>query len=270
MSNRVAGSLYIWAGNYKDASGQVDDLARNRASCGMASITTTMNFVKRLAVAGVLVLGVSGPVVAGFDEGVAAYDRGDYEAAYKEFLPLARTGNANAQFHLGNMYDFGWGVPQDYAAAARWYRKAAEQGDAGAQFNLGNRYDNGQGVPQDYAQAARWYQKAAEQGEAHAQFNLGIMYDNGQGVPQDYAQAARWSRKAAEQGDATAQSNLGIMYSKGQGVPQDYVLAHMWMNLAASRGNENAAKNRDLTAKRMTPADISKAQKMAREWKPKE
>ncbi len=57
------------------------------------------------------------------------------------------------------------------------------------------------------------------------------------------------------------------MYFSGLGVPQDYVLAHMWFNLAASQGRKTAAKNRDIVAKKMTPADVSKAQRLAkRRW----
>ena len=56
------------------------------------------------------------------------------------------------------------------------------------------------------------------------------------------------------------------MYAKGQGVLQDYVYAHMWFNIAASSGkSKSASKNRDIIAKQMTPADISAAQKLARE-----
>ena len=91
------------------------------------------------------------------------------------------------------------------------------------------------------------------------------MYENGKGVPQDYETAVKWYRLAAEQGDALAQTNLGVMYANGTGVIQDYVRAHMWGNLGASNGNENGAKLRDLVAKKMTPADISKAQRLARE-----
>jgi hypothetical protein len=76
----------------------------------------------------------------------------------------------------------------------------------------------------------------------------------------------RWYRLAAEQGHVYAQSNLGVMYRHGYGVPQDYVLAHMWANLAAAQGNEEAVEGRDLVARRMTPAQIAKAQRMAREW----
>jgi hypothetical protein len=85
----------------------------------------------------------------------------------------------------------------------------------------------------------------------------------------DYAQVS-WYRKAADQGYADAQSNLGRMYAKGLGVPQDYVQAHMWFNLAAAKGDADAIKNRDRVSTMMTPAQIAEAQKLAREWKPKE
>ncbi len=55
------------------------------------------------------------------------------------------------------------------------------------------------------------------------------------------------------------------MYALGQGVPQDFVYAHMWLNIAASNGHENAGKARDEVAKLMTPAQIEKAQDLARE-----
>lgn len=55
--------------------------------------------------------------------------------------------------------------------------------------------------------------------------------------------------------------------ANGSGVPQDYVSAHMWLNLAAAKsGDDNYLKSRNLVETKMTPADISKAQAMAREW----
>ena len=104
----------------------------------------------RALFAAVLSLWLTTSAWAGFDEGVAAYNRGDYATAVEEWLPIAEQGNADAQYNLGIMYDNGYGVPQDYAEAVRWYRLAAEQGYAKAQFVLGVMYDNGRGVPQDY------------------------------------------------------------------------------------------------------------------------
>jgi len=114
----------------------------------------------------------------------------------------------------------------------------------------------------------------AEQGDASAQFNLGVMYDNGWGVPQNYTEAAKWYRQAAEQGQADAQNNLGVMYLQGQGVPQDYTLAYSWLNLAAARmppGEDytRAARARDVVAAKLTPAQLARAQEIARTWQPR-
>ncbi len=64
------------------------------------------------------------------------------------------------------------------------------------------------------------------------------------------------------------------MYDNGQGVTQDFVQAHILLNIAASsflpgENRDKAVKNRDIAAERMTPAQISEAQKLAREWRPK-
>ena len=84
----------------------------------------------------------------------------------------------------------------------------------------------------------------------------------------DYATAVRLIRPLAEQGNANAQYNLGTFYDNGLGVPLDKVRAYMWFSLSAAQGREGAAAFRDLIARRMTPAQIAEAQKLAREWKP--
>ncbi len=186
--------------------------------------------MKRTLATAFLCLLLATPAWAGFDEGVAAYKRGDYATALREFRP------------------------------------PAEQGDADAQLQRGLMYSDGQSVPKDDAKALTWFRKAAEQGHSDAQLLVGSMYAEGLGVPMDDAKAVTWFRKAAEQGHAGAQSNLGFMYYQGHGVPRDYVQAHSWFNLAASKGDKTALTNRDLIAKKMTPADISKALRLSREW----
>lgn len=179
----------------------------------------------------------------------------------------AEQGVAIAQFFLGFYYHHGiLDVPQDYAKAMKWYQLAAEQGNDSAQTNIGSFYYFGHGVPQDYGEAGKWFRLAAEQGNHTAQFSIGNMYENGDGVPQDYAEARQWYLLAAEQGEAYAQNRLGAMYYLGRGVPKNYVQSHIWLNLAVAGGHEPAIKGRDLVAQHMTPADISKAQRMAREW----
>jgi TPR repeat protein len=157
----------------------------------------------------------------------------------------------------------------EYEATAKALRKSAEEGDASAQFRLGQLYDEGTGVPKDYGQAKEWFEKAAKQGHVGAQINLGTLYLQGEGAPQSDHMALFWFRQAAEQGDALAFAKLGWMSEQGRGVVQNFIQAHKWYNLAAANGHGKAAEYRDALAKRMTPAQIAEAQKLAREWKPK-
>jgi uncharacterized protein len=159
----------------------------------------------------------------------------------------------------------------NYAQALDLFRalvaKEVPSTQALGQYFIGRMYNDGEGVTQDYKEAEKWYRTAAKQGLADAQYNLGLMHESGVGVTQDYEEAAKWYRAAAEQGLADAKNNLGLMYDNGRGVLQDYILAHMWYNLSASNGGEN--KNRDSMAKEMFPAQIVKAQEMARDCKKK-
>ena len=161
----------------------------------------------------------------------------------------------------------------DYATALRLVRPMAEQGDADAQFHLGVMYESGQGALRNDAEAIKWYRKAAEQGDAVAQFNLGIMYTKGEGVSQNATEAALWYHLAADHGLAGAQFNLGMMYVEGQGVSQDYVQAHMWLNLAASQlpalgkdQRNTTVDSRDRVASKMTPPQIAEAEELEFEW----
>ena len=174
-----------------------------------------------------------------FGESVTAYDRGDYATALRGFHRLADRGDADAQVWIGRMYDDGKGVPQDYVEAAKWYRYAAEQGNLGAQF---------------------W---------------IGLKHHNGEGVLQDYVEAVKWFRRAAERGDSVAKPMLGLMYRYGNGVPQDYVQAHMWYNLAVAGtpagetdGRYLAERNRDKVARLLSRDELTRAQRLAREWRP--
>ncbi len=157
----------------------------------------------------------------------------------------------------------------DFATELRIFLQLTVQDEALALYNLGVMYERGNGVTQDYAEAMRWYRKAADQGEVSAQYNVGVICFKGQGVTQNYAQAMKWFRIAADQGLARAQTGLGLLYEKGRGVTQNYVQAHVWYDLAAAQGKKDASKWRDSLAKKMTPAQIAEAQRLAREWNPK-
>ena len=89
-----------------------------------------------------------------------------------------------------------------------------------------------------------------------------------------YDQALKWHSLAAEQGHGGSQCNLAVMYANGWGVPQDDAEALKWYNLAAAsmpagEPRDLAIKSRDILERKMTPAQVAEAQRLAREWKPK-
>ena len=169
-------------------------------------------------------------------------------------------GLVAAQYELGQIYEHPWRPElQDFAEAAKWYEKAADQGYANAQEELGGMYEFGLGVPTDYAEAEKWFAKAQDY------FSIAKMYDN---VARNRPLAAKWYRRLADQGNKDAEFRLGEMYRNGTGVPLDYASAHMWFNLAAGSGHLRASMARDELALKMSPAQIAKAQRLAREWKP--
>lgn len=174
---------------------------------------------------------LSGPVQAGLEEGVAAYQAGDLPLAFKEFSAVADTGNADGQFNVALMYE------------------------------------QGIGVAKDETQALSWYEKSAQQGNSNAQFNLGVLYENGRGTAVDFAQANQWYRKAAAQGDALAIGNLGMLYMRGDGVKVDKNLGLALLILSASMDNSpaNNAKKNIATTKGLTTNMITTAQALSAE-----
>jgi TPR repeat protein len=102
---------------------------------------------------------------ADFAVGLAAYQKGDYAAALKEWQPLAESGSADAQFNVGLLYEAGQGVARSYEEAAKWFARAANQGHVKAQHNLGAMYGVGEGVQRDYVRAYKWLSLCAAKGD---------------------------------------------------------------------------------------------------------
>jgi len=176
-----------------------------------------------LLVFAILFLGYLGPVNAGAKEGTAAWLSKDYQKTLSEFMPLAKNGDANAQFMIGYLHYFGYGMNKDLKEAAYWYKKSAAKGVPIAQYWLGEMYLTGKGgLPKNYQQALELFKEADEQeGFPLAQHNLGIMYLRGEGVPQNNKKAINYFTKASAQGLAESQLKLGFMYRTGKGVVQN-------------------------------------------------
>ena len=219
------------------------------------------------------------------------------QAELEELLSKARSGDAEAQYWVGSMYEQGRLVPKDLeqakqwflksaeqgfapaqrtcglmsrltnpAIAERWMLRTAEQGDTEAQFWLGVAYEQNWFGTTDVKEAVKWYRKAAEGGNPDAQAELGEKYEDGEGVEQNYELAAKWYRMAAEHvpdlgGAGQGRNRLGLLYMEGLGVPLDYVQAYFWFSLHGPEGNTTEAKTH------LSPAQIRGADRLVKEWK---
>ena len=71
-----------------------------------------------------------------WEDGMAAYNRGDYVPAMRLFRPLAEAGNSKAQSAVAVMYRTGQGVAKSSVRALMWFGLAAKRGDARAKADL--------------------------------------------------------------------------------------------------------------------------------------
>jgi TPR repeat protein len=223
-----------------------------------------------------------------------ALEADDWQALFA----IAKSGDPEAQYSLGRIYEAGRLLPLDKEKSAYWYQKSADRGYAPAEYWVCGKRANQdalendrcmwraaeKGVPEaqfwlgvafdqhlwfgvtDEQEALKWFRKAAEQGNPDAEATLGVHYEVGEGIGQDYGKAADWFRRAAEHmpdlgGAGQGRNNLGILYADGDGVPKDYVRAYMWFFLAGSDTNIAWIQHT------MTAEQISNAQQLAADWK---
>lgn len=209
--------------------------------------------IVRHVLLGVALLVVSFAARSGeLEDGVAAYRAHDYGQALLLLHPLAESGNAAAQYTLGQMYRHGRGFVPSMPEALPLLQKAAEANYSPAQIALGEIYSSGQGVEQNLQTALEWFKKAAASGNAKGQLQLGVFYiriDEGR----DFAQAAEWLRKAAEQGEAEAQYFLARLYLEGHGVERDRAQAMLWFHRASVHGHAPAQRFLRLLKQAETP-----------------
>ena len=74
-----------------------------------------------------LLTGASGALAGPWEDGMVAYNRGDYLPAVQLFRPLAEQGNAKAQSVIGAMYRKGEGVARSAHRAFMWFSLAAKR-----------------------------------------------------------------------------------------------------------------------------------------------
>ena len=130
---------------------------------GAAPVTSPATPVASPAAASTSAASAAPAIVNGTSAaGWKAFENGQYEEALAIFKSLGEAGDTNMQVIVGNIYDYGQGVPQDDVQALQWYLMAAERGNTKGQYQAGVLYYRSQGVPQDLIESYRWLALAAE------------------------------------------------------------------------------------------------------------
>ncbi len=189
---------------------------------------------------------------AGYDEGAAAYERGDYKAALEELYPLAEAGDPNSEWLVAVMYRDRLGMDrapdkatsdERKATALKFMRRAAEHDVPYAMYDLARMYMENRWGPPDPDAAKKWVVRAAERGTPDFALSLGMMYyggDNFLQIPQSYPDALQWVRRAADQRFALAEHVMGVLLEQGRAIPADVNEAVDWYTRAANQGFSGA------------------------------
>lgn len=65
-------------------------------------------------------------------QGKRYFEKGYYKKALHQLLPLACDGDAHAQYAIGYLYYYGYGVAQDTETGLFWINRSAKQHDLAA------------------------------------------------------------------------------------------------------------------------------------------
>ncbi len=169
-----------------------------------------------------------------FQRGVVAYDKGDFETAFKIWLPLAQQADLAAMRNVGLMLREGKGTARDPKRALWFYEEAGSKGFTLAQVNAAFMHMKGDGVPKNLEAAAFWFHAASLAGSPIAEYNLAVLYESGQGVEKNIGMALGWYAIAARNGSKLAVERLTKLVPELEGPkaperteasPQDRVVA---------------------------------------------
>lgn len=103
----------------------------------------------------------------------------NFQAVLSQLYGQAILGESDAQFEIGQLYQYGIGVSKNIDQALTYYQLAAVQQDVRAEYNLGVLYLSGETTPVDYQKGIEWMTDAAFKGNAYAQYVLANIYEKG-------------------------------------------------------------------------------------------
>jgi len=118
----------------------------------------------------------------------------------KRLLKEAESGDADAQYRVGDAYDNGLGAgAMGGIWSMKWYQKAASQGHVGAARGIGWLHYQGNGVPKDFLVAAEWFSRCADKRDESCRMGLSFLSESGEGrVSRDVSRAKEMQQELAE------------------------------------------------------------------------
>ncbi len=188
----------------------------------------------------------------------------------EQMLVLANQGNAEAQYHVGMMYNNGiHGASKDPTTALSWFLKSAAGKDPLGAYKAGCYYANQfPGVVTPDLQLALDYKLlAAEAGYALAQHDVAMAYLRAR----DFAQTEKWLVQAAQQGNLSSIVALVTLYSGINGGPSNPEKAYTYFKIASqlmgSTRPEKMIAHGAKLASQLSEDQIQSANKLALEWR---
>jgi len=161
----------------------------------------------------------------------------DKNKALEHYISSANKGYPPAQYRLALTYVNGDISKKDYLAAYKWSKNAAENQYRDSYGLLGYLYENGYGVGVDAKKSIQYYQAGSDIGDPSAMFHLAEVYYHGKSASIDHNKAFILYEESAKGGVLSAQDMLGNMYEFGYGTDINPELAAHWYKLSASRGH---------------------------------
>jgi len=181
---------------------------------------------------------------------------------FNAMVALANKGDAEAQYHVGMMYNNGIGTQKDPRQAFEWFQKSAASNVPLGAYKLGCYYD-GQGagiVTSDSDEALKYKLISAKAGYALAQHDVAILYDR-RGKSEE---TLKWWKMAGVQRFPGALDSLSRSYSAGKGAPKDLSLSYAYFKLSKLAPKKNVNE----MAAMLSKPELTNAEKLVSEWKP--
>ncbi len=134
-------------------------------------------------------------------EQLADSQNDDDSVVLEWYLPLAKDGDPEAQYHIGFMYETGWGVVFDEQKAVKWYKEAASFQHDMAQLRLGMMVLVGAGGDESEEQGIQYIRNAAENGNRIAEMLVQDLFDAVDAENFDFVKIISGIRRVIDDGE---------------------------------------------------------------------